>query len=461
VNLRDRQEQNARIRKLASEEKNIGLQNEKLRLELHGVHQENSPRAKLSKGFREWMTALSGLAFASTIAVGILTVRSNYTEQAETRFDHAVQRLASVAVRERLTGITALAGFINAGGDHARQSLLLLVRVIMTEDDAIVREALSSAIIIAASNSKTDEATRKEALKLLIVNSRNRGVGDCRTRSSQPDEIGYSIAALLKSIGESADLSGIVCRNCDFSEIQKLSGGHFDGAILDGAKFDGSVLTGTSFDGASLLGASFKKASLTGARFTDTRRKDWAACYVEQTGSFPRPIDFRGADLENARFSGSIIIGVEEADFKGLIQTWSFRADRKTNLERAHFEDLRMYAVRAIPSSQYSPADLEASPSLAAPFFFEIEKVQLCSHCPPRSGNASGGEPDLVYVVTGHLPVGQRPGIGNFRESLACAFARISQSESWRLAIWPDSFRSLRDEIYSNSQTSCPSFEGK
>ena len=117
------------------------------------------------------------------------------------------------------------------------------------------------------------------------------------------------------------DLSHCNLSRCVFGQLNgnaaTLRNTNFNNSNLQRAEFDGADLTDTTFIGADLTGGSFKKVAADDADFTNSILID-----AELSQSQFRRVDFYGARLSAASFSGSHLIN---CDF------------RYSNLTRANF----------------------------------------------------------------------------------------------------------------------------
>lgn len=311
---------------------------------------------------REWLkagaTAVGFLGLFITLLSALLQFNESRRVRSDERFEQAVKSLAGEKVAERLSGVSALNGFLAPEYSRESDALSALVNGLAIESDAVVRAAITDIFTHIGSRSIPVDALNS-ALSSLV--NRNRTVGWMFLRSRKgdlrdfimmvdPEEgkvaaLGQAIVLLLRAGATNRDFSEIYCIACDFSGLQ-LKEADFSKARLPRSTFRKADLDGAIFVESDIQGADFTFANLRNARFSS---RDY---FQEGTYRYFGGTNFSCADLGGANFDGFNLLLLLEKSV-GVAYPASLRF-QNARLANARFSGSTFVVIMHDQSGEYA-----------------------------------------------------------------------------------------------------------
>ena len=281
-------------------------------------------QASRSYQLREWVkagaTAVAFLGVLFTAGTALVQLSESRKARSDERFEQAVKNLAEDKPAQRLSGVSALNGFLTA---KVRQedAMSALINALAIENEPVVRDAITD--VFAHLDGSVTESALNSALRATAARSRTVGRTVLRARGGHPLQVslddlepqdgklvslGRVITSLMRSGATYNDLARIYCIGCDFGGI-KVKGISFDGATLVHSTFERSEFINSSFRFAQLGGVDFRGTVLRGSKFSTSTPGDGESDREGSAWRYAAP-DFQCADLSDADFT--------EFDFEGF-----------------------------------------------------------------------------------------------------------------------------------------------
>jgi hypothetical protein len=151
---------------------------------------------QLSKDYqiREWLksgaTAVAFLGLLITAWSASLQLGDSRRARFDERFEQAVKSLAGDRTAERLGGVSALNGFLNAGSSRQNDALSALVNGLSIESDPVIRASIID-VFAQIKIGSVNQSAIDTALRSLV--NRDRTVGWTFLRSHQGDLPSYVV----------------------------------------------------------------------------------------------------------------------------------------------------------------------------------------------------------------------------------------------------------------------------
>ncbi|MBZ5719199.1 MAG: pentapeptide repeat-containing protein [Acidobacteriia bacterium] len=401
------------------------VRDEKLRLETDVLKRQLARRFFLLELCKALAGPVAVAAFFWTMYIAISQRADVRVAREDERFEHAITRIGSTQVPERLTGIAGLEQSLRSNEpERQAQALQYLVNAAVIEKDPTVRSAILD-IFEGLQNLRIPS----DALKTALVYARDRNrsilklytnrffatpmvnnrmpsgpgftevpIGKLSDEESAPLEATASMmAALIRAGARVPDLSQVYCVDCNFGVEGKpldLAHSNFDGAFLSRAHFDGANLSGSSFHNADLVQTWFTGANLRGAKLTsDVTILPWQEMAGIEGDNLllMSGANFSCADLTQADFTGRpIFTFIYHNPVFNTAQHDNFSKAMLTKTKLTGFQFLLGIPEEFVPTSKTSK-------------FFDISSVfpttMAQSGGPSQTITAVGGKKYLVWSV--------------------------------------------------------------
>jgi hypothetical protein len=365
------------VTKILAEAAKLEAEREKTLLEVEVLKSQISGAQWWSELLKS-SASLAGV-LAALVAIGGLLISSyEWLHDSELSRENRIQERLEDALKEmsedkparRLAGVIRLKTFLQSHDSNRQSQVLLAVAgALAVEESPAVRNAEIS-LFRNLEPKIVDNRHLNEALDSLVQASRGlvlEGHLHARlSRSKDPFQVGSAetraqavasaINIFLKKGLHPSDLSGIYLANADLKSLD-LSGTSFENSILVEADLTNGTLKGSSFNCANLEGTRFVSADLRGARLTQLDscqlvdyQDDWFTAGVDVNNAILSQPDYSCADLRDADFKGTWLVGLESDYFlkrgpqpsKALLGPYF----RFANIAKTKFRNVRMFGVR-------------------------------------------------------------------------------------------------------------------
>jgi uncharacterized protein YjbI with pentapeptide repeats len=329
------------------EHEQVYLDVQKAKVELRKLEQEAKPEPwwlSLAKN----VVAIGGILTVAATAYGIwdsynkTIVDRERTRAADqrTRFEDAIKRLESTSTISKLVGISVLSGYLTTDSSSPdgravhRQILFTLAGLMATEHDYQIQVAVTDLISAVPPNGPIDKADWVYFQEMLI--SQNRalvGKGNLFSRRqmrrgavlSDDEKAARTVGNLIAIVGR----KGGIPTDLKFRDIYCVECDFHGITFPPGIDFTGAVLDRANFSGTIMKEAIFDNAELLGTTFVE----------AQLPGARFRSLETKAPTSDDPKRTNSLL-------------------GRTVYLDHAA-EQLREYARISIPMPNFSCANLE------------------------------------------------------------------------------------------------------